>query len=83
MAKRVFKVAVWRPETPRCFLILIAGRMQSLAHVAKGQPKEACRVMVAKVAAASKYREKCKKQKKSILTVNPEESLPSPPCVTV
>jgi hypothetical protein len=32
--------------------------------------------MVAKAAAASKYREKCKKPKKSILTVNPEESLP-------
>jgi hypothetical protein len=39
-----------------------------------------CRVMVAKAAEASKYREKCKKQKqtKPVLTVDPKGSLPHP-----
>jgi hypothetical protein len=37
----------------------------------KPNPEKACRVMVAKVAAASKYREKCKNPKKNpILTVD-------------
>jgi hypothetical protein len=42
----------------------------------KPNPEKACRVMVAKVDAPSKYREKCKKQKKKkpILTVDPKES---------
>jgi hypothetical protein len=41
-----------------------------------------CRVMVAKAAAASKYREKCKKQKqtKPVLTVDPKGSLPPTMC---
>jgi hypothetical protein len=35
------------------------------------------RVVVARVAAASKCREKCKKPEKPILVRNPEESLPN------
>jgi hypothetical protein len=41
--------------------------------------EEACRVMVARLAAASKYREKCKKPEKHILAGNPKET--SPPYV--
>jgi hypothetical protein len=32
--------------------------------MAKAPPREACKIMVARATAASKYREKCKKQKK-------------------
>jgi hypothetical protein len=38
--------------------------------------EEACRVMVARMAAASKCREKCKKPEKPILAGNPKETLP-------
>jgi hypothetical protein len=41
--------------------------------------EETCRVMVDRVAAASKCREKCKKPKKPTLVGGPEESLL--PCV--
>jgi hypothetical protein len=37
---------------------------------------EACRVTVARVAAASMYREKCKKPENPILVGDPEESPP-------
>jgi hypothetical protein len=40
IVKRVFKVVVWEPETPRLFLIWLTGKMQSLAHVDKAQPRE-------------------------------------------
>jgi hypothetical protein len=38
--------------------------------------EKACRVMVARAAAASKYRGKCKKPEKSILVGDPKESPP-------
>jgi hypothetical protein len=38
--------------------------------------EKACRVMVARAAAPSKYRGKCKKPEKSILVGDPKESLP-------
>jgi hypothetical protein len=41
--------------------------------------EKACRVMVARVAAASKYRGKCKKSENPILVGNSEES--SPPLI--
>jgi hypothetical protein len=44
--------------------------------------EETCRVMVARVVAASKYREKCKKPEKPKLAGDPEES-PTPLCATI
>jgi hypothetical protein len=48
----------------------------------KSHPEKACKVMVAREAAASKHREKCKKQKTPILMADPEKSPPSL-CATV
>jgi hypothetical protein len=58
-------VVVGEPETLRWFLILTAGRMQSSIspHGLKPHLEKACKVMVARAAVASKYREKCKKPK--------------------
>jgi hypothetical protein len=42
----------------------------------KSHLKKACKVIVARVATASKYREKCEKQEKPILVGGPNESLP-------
>jgi hypothetical protein len=39
--------------------------------------EKACRVMVARVVAASKYREKCKKHEKPMSVGDPTESPPS------
>jgi hypothetical protein len=41
----------------------------------KSHLEEACSVIVARVAAASKYREKCKKPEKPVLAEDPEDTL--------
>jgi hypothetical protein len=38
--------------------------------------EKSCRIMVARVAAASKHREKCKNPEKPILEEDPKEALP-------
>jgi hypothetical protein len=48
----------------------------------KSHLEKACRVMEARVAAASKYREKCKKQEKPTLAGGPQGD-PTPSCATV
>jgi hypothetical protein len=56
----------------------------SLGHVASAPPKKSCKVIVARAAAASKNREKCKNPEKLILEEDPKEPLPPQPlCATV
>jgi hypothetical protein len=56
-------VVVGEPETPRWFLILTAGILSQPTWL-KPHLEKACKVMVARAAAASKYRKKCKKPEK-------------------
>jgi hypothetical protein len=73
IVNRVFKVVVGELETPRWFLILTADRMQSsVSHVAKAPPKRACKIMVARAAAASKYRKKMQKARETHISGEPQ-----------
>jgi hypothetical protein len=79
IVNRVFELVVGDPGHPDPFPYIDYWQNAVLS-----QPiwlKETCSIMVAKVAAASKYREKCKKPEKSILAGKPKETLPL--CTTV
>jgi hypothetical protein len=76
--QRVFEVVVGDPGHPDQFSYndFWQDAVLSCPMWLKFHLEEACRVMVARVAAASKCREKCKKPEKPILVGEPEETPP-------
>jgi hypothetical protein len=78
IVNRVFEVVVGKPRHPDQFLYVGCWQDAVLSWPTWLKPhlEEAYRVMVARVAAASKCREKCKKSEKSILAGDPERTLP-------
>jgi hypothetical protein len=77
IVNRVFEVIVGDPGHPDQFPYIDCWQDAVLSWPTWLKPhlEEACRVMVARVAAASKCREKCKKPEKPILSGDPMETL--------
>jgi hypothetical protein len=78
LVNRVFEVVVREPGHPDQFLEIDCWQDTVLSEPIWLKPhlEKACRIMVARMAAASKCREKCEKPEKPILAGNPKETLP-------
>jgi hypothetical protein len=75
---RVFEMVVVDPGHPDQFTYIDCWQDAILSQLTWLKPhlEKACRVMVARVAAASKYWEKFKNPEKPILVGDPKETLP-------
>jgi hypothetical protein len=77
IVNRVFEVDVGSLDTQMVpYIDCWQDAVFSQATWLKPHLEKACSVMVARVATASKYREKCKNPEKPILVENPEDPLP-------